>query len=106
MRSLAVLIVAIVCACGSSQKPATKKVDAEQERGPLPRHGSPEPDDARTDVAMKCFDRGRDDASTDCVQLSKTFTHDADACEMGCASGKNPNESREHWYMLMTAPPP
>ena len=80
----------------------------------------PSPTDAcpdRVDVAMACFDLGAR-AGADCGQVAGARTaalKDRDAtcrtslletCSLGCSLGHEGKESREHFLMLMTSPPP
>ena len=99
----------------ATQPGATQGTPARPQPATYP---NPSPTDAcpdRVDVAMTCFDLG---AAADCGQViaaRKAALKDRDAacrtslletCTLGCSLGHGGKESRDHFLMLMTSPPP
>jgi hypothetical protein len=100
----------LLIACGSSPKQAQRPPDDQGwEAKPLPRHGAPKQCDERVTYAMASFDAGKGGAK--CADYCPAHPAPAcdpapDTCANSCGAGTNPNETHEHWHMLMTAPPP
>lgn len=106
------VVVAIVLGCGGSPPPATPPPEPQIYPNPAP----PDPCPDRVDVAMACFDLGVP-ADADCAQIvtakgaelaSRPPPCDASlraTCADSCGAAKA-GETRDHYYMLMTSPPP
>ena len=109
------LVITLEIGCGGA--PANQAPPASPEPTTYPNPAPPDPCVDRVNVAMSCFDLGAD-PSADCarvVDAKEVDLKDLDAacrtslastCAQGCSLAHGGQETREHFFMLMTSPPP
>ena len=107
-----VLFTFVLAACGGGHKQTPLAASREGSTKAAPTEPATPPPgacDERVTFAMECFDEGAK-AGADCTAIASAKQAPAcdpakDTCMNACGAAKA-GDTRDHYHMLMTAPPP
>jgi hypothetical protein len=112
MKLVLLAIVLAACGGGHKQTPLAASREGSTVAAPAqPANPPPATCDERVAFAMECFDEGAKAGRTvDCAAVAQAKHAPAcdpakDTCVNACGAAKA-GDTRDHYQMLMTAPPP